>query len=495
MADRTIQTAIEHYLKTHQLSITQFAERSGLNSGTVSNILKGHRFLSVGQMDRITAAMGLPEGYFYDQYGKACMETAPDWRRYSPFLRRSAELGKTEGMVLVVRSMLENPSYGPLLFELAEQFLGEGRMEAASILYQNVAESEKYQHSERLALCEYRLFQIARFSLEDKDTLLRSATRFEGFLERLDEADQVEALLDLADTYAFLRKWERVEQLAEELERKTSAESPLLHKRGKKAPEQLAQPAGFDQGDPFRPQLSYILHSYRLRAIVFEKRGEYDRALHYLSLCRDTSRVQASAGGMQGSLKPFEDWVEAETLACRMLAGEPEALQAYADRNLLSEGADKPGAVFRMVQAANEHGYDLDVILERCQPIIDGIAAPLGEIPAADGGVLSGLQRHLADSPKFVSSPFAREWGVHFFGELAVYELKKQRFAPAMAHLLRSLAWGIAARNNAGIIRCAALFEQYREHAGPQDLAMFRELIEVLHEQTENKRRTPADGA
>ncbi|GGA42797.1 helix-turn-helix domain-containing protein [Paenibacillus physcomitrellae] len=503
MADRTIQAAIEHYLKTQQLSITQFAERSGLNSGTLSNILNGHRFLSVGQMDRITEAMGLPEGYFYDQYAKACIESAPNWRRYSPFLRRSAELGKTEGMVSIVRRMLENPSYGPLLFELAEHFLDEGKLEAAGILYQNVAESEKYQHSERLALCEYRLFQIVRQDLEAKDEILRAATRFEGYLERLDEADQAEALLDLADTYVHLRKWERVEQLAEELERKMQAEQVLWNKEGKALPQGPAKSMGQEDEAAFRPLLSFTLHSYRLRVVVYERRGEYEKALYYLSLCTDSSRRYAAeesmvdegsaAVGKPASMKPFEDWVQAERLACRMLAGETEVLHAYADWILDREDAGRLEAVFRMVKAANTYGYDLDDILKRCQPIINGLALPIGQEPSCSK--VDWPQKDSAKGSVLSANRFAQEWGVHFFIELAMYNLKKQRFPSAVAHLLQSLAWGVATGNHAGIIRCVALFEKYREHAGAEDITLFRELIERLYQQTENKRRTPADGA
>ena len=52
---------------------------------------------------------------------------------------------------------MENITYAPMLFEMAESFYNE-KYNATAALYECVAESEKFQHSERLALCHYRLF-------------------------------------------------------------------------------------------------------------------------------------------------------------------------------------------------------------------------------------------------------------------------------------------------------------------------------------------------
>ncbi|GJM78113.1 hypothetical protein HMSSN139_06090 [Paenibacillus sp. HMSSN-139] len=57
-----------------------------------------------------------------------------------------------------VQLLLDNLLYSPHLFEVAEDFYRIGKKEAAIILYENVALSERSQHSERLALCQYRLF-------------------------------------------------------------------------------------------------------------------------------------------------------------------------------------------------------------------------------------------------------------------------------------------------------------------------------------------------
>ncbi|MDU5951204.1 MAG: helix-turn-helix transcriptional regulator, partial [Paenibacillus macerans] len=64
----TIRSQLENYLKNKKLSLNQFTELTGINSGTLSGIINGHRPIAMQQLDRITAGMGLPEGYFYELY-------------------------------------------------------------------------------------------------------------------------------------------------------------------------------------------------------------------------------------------------------------------------------------------------------------------------------------------------------------------------------------------------------------------------------------------
>lgn len=157
----TIGAELEQYLKQNGLSMTEFGHIIDLNVGTVSSIVTGNRILSVNQLDRITAGMKLPPDYFYERYIEECiLEETLNWRRISPFLYRCVELGRLDCLQCVVFLLLDNPIYPPLLFEVAENIYRDGYKEAAAFLYENVSESERQQHSERLAVCQYRLFTI-----------------------------------------------------------------------------------------------------------------------------------------------------------------------------------------------------------------------------------------------------------------------------------------------------------------------------------------------
>lgn len=60
----------------------------------------------------------------------------------------------------MVGAIMDNLLYSPKLFDIAETLFAQGQHAAVLLLYEGVAEAEKYQHSERLAVCQYRIFTI-----------------------------------------------------------------------------------------------------------------------------------------------------------------------------------------------------------------------------------------------------------------------------------------------------------------------------------------------
>ncbi len=186
-----IRTEIEKYLKQNGITLTEFSHIIDLNVGTFSSIVTGNRSVSVNHLDRITAGMELPPDYFYERYIEECIieSSSLNWRKISPFLYRCAELGRLDFIQRVMSPLLDTSMYLPLLFEMAEDLFQKGiYQDAAACLYENVAESEKKQHSERLAICQYRLFSLGIG--KDQAQNLQTAARFEPFVDRLDEIDQ-----------------------------------------------------------------------------------------------------------------------------------------------------------------------------------------------------------------------------------------------------------------------------------------------------------------
>jgi hypothetical protein len=64
----TIRAELDSYLQQKGLSLAQFGQLAGMNRGIVSAIVTGNKSMSVNQLDLITEAMDLPEGYFYDLF-------------------------------------------------------------------------------------------------------------------------------------------------------------------------------------------------------------------------------------------------------------------------------------------------------------------------------------------------------------------------------------------------------------------------------------------
>ncbi len=149
----------------------------------------------------------------------------PNWRRMSPFLESCAKLNKLDCIQQVVNMLLDKLGYATPLFELAEKLFEDGLYEAAAILYENVALSENKQHSERLALCQYRLFQSRQGDNQEKN--YEAAVQFGTYVDRLDELDQLDGLKALANTYRSLRKWDKVELFAKALGEKAEIQYKL----------------------------------------------------------------------------------------------------------------------------------------------------------------------------------------------------------------------------------------------------------------------------
>lgn len=181
-----IRDEIAAYLTKHKLSVHQFAVACGIHSGTLSRVMKGQQALAMNHLTRVTRGMGLPEDYFYSQYVDECLiDTAPTWRRLRPFLLQCAALSRLDCIERVVQTLLDNLLYAPPLFEVAEELYEQKNWPAAALIYENVAASEKYQHSERLALCQYRLFLMNLG--DDRQKNLIAATLLENYVDKLDE--------------------------------------------------------------------------------------------------------------------------------------------------------------------------------------------------------------------------------------------------------------------------------------------------------------------
>lgn len=443
----TIQTELAAFLRKEGQTINQFAGISGVNSGTLSSIINGNRPIAMQQLDRITAGMGLPDGAFYELYIDECVvHSAPDWRRLGPFLHRCAELDKLECIRQVVQIIMDNITYAPLLFDTAEEFYGQGKLQAAALLYEGVADSEKYQHSERLALCQYRLFTIRIGQSPEAD--FRAATRFEYFVERLEEIDQLEALRQLADIYITLQHWEKAGLLAERLYHKTSIQYEIRFYKTKKKKELRQAP---------RPLCFYILYAYWLQSKVCEESGEYERALEYVGLYTEMSWIVEESEEVQQIKEQFSRLGIVYAGMYRLMCGElevlPEVMEAIGTPELgLLDG------LLKAVQAANRYGWKVDELVSRFQPLLTPEGTAFGQAEGASGW----------------ETPDQYPVLLH---ELAVYSLKAEKIEQGIHYIFGSLEASAALGSIACVIRCVRLFEQFRPQASAEDEERYKHLI------------------
>lgn len=369
-----------------------------------------------------------------------------DWRRLRPFLGRCAELGKLDCITKVTNEIMDNLSYTPMLFDLAEQWFGEDNKAAAMVLYQRVAESEKMQHSERLALCHYRMFIISLG--QDLDANLRAAIRFEGYVNYLDESDQLDALLKLAYTYSALRRWNKVDELAQQLY-KISIIEYKLHRSSK------SKRLESHKRQPKRPLCSYPLYALMLRSVVCEENEDYEQALHYVHLYANPDWLQQDfQEDSKRTKEQFKEWAVANIMLYRLMSGDFEVLPKYL--NFISSHEDELfTAIYKLVQSANRHSYNIDSVLDRFSSHIS-VRSYRNKIAEYDQQIMDEQYSCL-------------------LSELAKYHLSYNR-NEGIQYILQALQFSIRINSEKSIVRCMVLFEKYRVHATSIEKSEFNNL-------------------
>ncbi|MGF9641611.1 helix-turn-helix transcriptional regulator [Paenibacillus sp. MABNS29] len=452
----TIRAEVQTYLIRKRLTMTEFGHMIDLNVGTVSGIVTGNRSISVHQLDRITMGMNLPPDYFYERYIDECIEEEPlNWRRISPFLYRCVELGRLDCLRRVVGMLLDNPVYLPSLFEVAEDSFKKGYTEAAAFLYENVAEGERYQYSERLAVCQYRLFTIRIGDDQEKD--YDAAIQFEPYVDRLDEIDQLEALKDLANTYRSLRKWDKVELFAKAMGDKAKIQYKL---------EQQRHHVDRDNSKkPNFPLFAYWAFSHLLRAEACEGRKDYEQALQHTYAYSDLSWVNATDETTLKWKKKYEDWAVVNTYLNKLLSGDKSVLSDYV-AYISSRKDEILPALDNMLEAANRYHFDVDDILIQFE-----------------GEIISFLEREKVEG--LYTQRFITERYTDFSRELAIYLLRKGKFSDGFTFLLSCLERSAEVNNKIQAIRCMRLFTHFKEHASAHTKEVYGDLIKAVNEEEE----------
>ncbi|KZE65194.1 DNA-binding protein [Paenibacillus jamilae] len=453
----TIRAELDRYLQQEGLTFSQFGQIAGMNRGMVSALVTGNKSMSVNQCDRITEAMGLPEGYFYDLFiENYIIDHPPNMRRIERFLYRCAELDRLDAIRRVVGVIMDNLLYSPKLFEIAEGLFAQGRNEAALILYEGVAEAERYQHSERLAVCQYRIFTIQVG--DDQSRNLSAATIFEVFVERLNEIDQLDALKDLANVYRSLRKWDKVDEVARKMRAKAEIQYSMKHQQKKRECDEPAKSLT-------RPLFVYITYADLLCASVCEAKGDYQQALQYTYAYANLDWVRETDDDALHWINLYKDWAEGNTYVYKLLSGDISVLNDYVEYIAASSTnkADKEMVtkLLNVMLAANQYQLDVGHIIKRFEMQINSFSK----------------QPESSDmyTQQVVPEQFAR-----LSYELAYYHLHRGIYDDGFKYLMYSLVSYHTLNSETYFINCMGLFEHFRTHAAPETMGKFSKFIEKV---------------
>ncbi|EHS57489.1 helix-turn-helix transcriptional regulator [Paenibacillus sp. Aloe-11] len=452
----TIRAELDRYLKQEGLSLTQFGHIAGMNRGIVSSIVTGNKSMSVNQLDRITEAMGLAEGYFYDLFiENYIIDFPPNMRRIERLLYRCAELDKLDAIRRVVGAIMDNLLYSPKLFDIAETLFAQGQPAAALLLYEGVAEAEKYQHSERLAICQYRIFTIQIGN--DQSGNLRASAVFEAFVERLDEIDQLDALKDLANVYRSLRKWDKVDEMARKMRAKAEIQYSMKHQQDSREYDECSKRLS-------RPMFVYITYADLLCASVCEAQGDYQQALDYTYTYTNLDWVKETDEKTQHWIGLFQQWAEGNTYVYKLLSGDISVLRDYVEYIAATSGSNEQEEISKLLNvviAANRFELEVDDILQRFDTKINSFS------------------EH-SSSDDMYTKQVIPDYIAWFGYELAYYYLHQGSYIDGFKHLMYSMESYHILNNETYFINCMGLFLHFREYAVTETKAKFLNLIEKV---------------
>ncbi|WP_143812647.1 transcriptional regulator [Paenibacillus sp.] len=440
----TIRSCIEDYIKGNGYKLQQFATICGINVGTLSAIINGSRLIAVNQLDKITSSMGLNKGHFYEMYSIECfIESTPHWRRIEPFLYQCAELNKLDCIKKVIISVTDDRAYIEELFEVAEDLYNKGMKQAALILYECVAECEKYQHSERLALCQYRIFLINIGHDQKVNRLLIS--KLEPFIERLDEDYQLDAIKDLANAYWGLHEWDSMRDLACQLEKK----SDIAMRQNKKRISETQYPL-----------YVYKTYSNLLIANYHDYSENYKEALRYTDLYEG---ILEDFGDHNNLIdRKIRDWAKVNKYLYQVMMGVREIIPEYITCIEKDEAEILP-ALVKVFQSANRHQYDVDDLLIKFEKEIS--------TQFSDAYLRGGYTEQ---------SWYYRR--VVLFYEIAVYYFKRHRHESGAKSLLISLELSIFVKDDAATLKCINLYGEFKSHLSKETESRYKALTSLLHQ-------------
>lgn len=444
---KTIRSEFLSYINENKILIYHFAEKSGINSGTLSRVIHGSQPFSVKILDIITEHMGHDEGFFYDQYvDELFNDSSMNWRRLRPFMMRCSELGKNDCVERTVDMMMENAAYVKPLFEFAELLNDEGRVATALMIYRKVCEAERYQHAERLAICQYRIFKLS--INDDQQNNLECAVQFEPFVARLNEVDQLDALKDLTNTFLSLRRWDKASKVAEEMGRLARIQYEMKHKRIR---------MGKSYNEPAKPLFGYILYANLILGSIAEEKDDYQQALYHVSCYENHDWIKENDTAAEKTKSQFREWAKANKYLYQLVSGEVHILGEYVEYLAARENEILRG-LFKIMKSALTYNLNVDHVLERFQ---DTITCYIQE------RVTIGSYTDQIMGDRFV----------HFLADVGDYYLNTDRTHVGIQYVLNSLAISANIKNERCMLRCICAFDPIRHLATEDELHQYTTLL------------------
>jgi tetratricopeptide (TPR) repeat protein len=404
-------------------------------------------------MDLITKALGYPEGWLYELYIDECFhEGKGHWKRIKPFLLRCVELGRKKCIQKVLSRLTEDLSYVSTVFEFAEELHEDGRENEAIPFYECVVENERYYHSERLAISQYRLFCYSlNKNLENNRQL---AIKFAPYRKKLPENHQLDALLKLVNVYFQVYDCKTTIKYAKELEViSTSVYQQQIQTRLKK---REVKPLNTE-----RHLIVYFGQAYLMQGNAYEKQGLYEEAMEFIPYYADLTGFEGLDEKGFLEARKFEMWAEANRLCLEILMGNMTSLPAYVEL-IKSNPTEILQGLLTIIESANIYNHTIDDILT---------------LFAENINEFRGLRTNIS----YYGTNYNLVSYSRFFLELSRYYFNKGNYSEAIDYMLNSLKATSQLNDKAYYIKSITLlFEKCKDHSTHEQRTEYEKVIKAV---------------
>lgn len=289
---------------------------------------------------------------------------------------------------------------------------------------------------------------------------MRAAVQFEGFVNRLDEVDQLDALKDLANTYSALRHWDKVMAMAKEMGNKATIQYHAKYDRARKS--RL-------QKEPEIPLFSYIQYSYVLRSVVYRELGNYDRALHYVNMYMDMNWIREDTEEALQLMNQCMEWARANINLLRILKGDITVLPEYV-AYLEQREEEILSGLFKILQAASYYQFNVDDILLQFE-----------------GKISDCRDHHDQLEIRSYNQQIFEDRYTNLMAEIAFYYIRRDKYEISIKYIMESLEYSVKINSESCIIKCVGMFEELRHTVSLETQKEYRILISKMRRINEKK--------
>lgn len=442
--NQNLYSIIQDEMLKQGYTISSLSKEISANSGVLSGSLNAlSKPIPIPILDAITRVFGYPDGWLYAEYMADCFrEGKAHWRRVKALLLRCLDLKRSDLITQTLDNLMEDPHHLQAVFKLAEELYEAGQQWEAIPFYQCVVENEIKQHSERFAVSHYKWFRAEIDRGLDMERYKEAVIRFRPYTKRLPEYLQLDALLQLTNTYFILQEWRQVEAAAEEMLALTLI-CLQQQKERKKRPRRPTK-----DNSTNRHLVVYYGQSYLLRGNALEKQGRYEEAFAYIKQYEDLSGFDDLDGQGRKEAERFMIFAAANRLNLYTLMGRFEHLMAYI-AFLDKHPEERIPGILTVLEAALRYHRNIDDVLLHFE---DDVQVVLND---------SFEQR----SRGYYHSSFSIHRRNQLAYALAVYQFNQNRVGVGLDYLLIALELAMAASNEHLSLACAAWFVKHQNQA------------------------------